>query len=147
MSVALHTGMLSAKMHAGAAVLSGRLGALGETTSFQGEAVVKARRLRHGSTASGLGGNVPIASTPVAPRIQHCARYERRGPRDSGGSAGLELEMRAGRICARLRQLDLPRAFGCAVVPVRGPASARPARWRHRSAGFRLSPGGGGLQV
>ncbi|NWO96336.1 hypothetical protein, partial [Escherichia coli] len=44
-SVALHTGMLAAKdMHAGAAVLSGRY-ALGETTSFQGEAVVEGAAL------------------------------------------------------------------------------------------------------
>ncbi|MBL7372555.1 hypothetical protein INQ23_24840, partial [Escherichia coli] len=120
-SVALHTGMLAAKdMHAGAAVLSGRY-ALGETTSFQGEAVVEGAALPRPLLDRVGGYGNAGQGTPVAPLIQQLVRAMRDAGRDFGGSAGLDLEMRAGRTALRLRQLDLAARSGARLRFGEGP--------------------------
>ncbi|WP_137861717.1 MULTISPECIES: YdbH domain-containing protein [unclassified Sphingomonas] len=144
-SVALHTGMLAAKdMHAGAAVLSGRY-ALGETTSFQGEAVVEGAALPRPLLDRVGGYGNAGQGTPVAPLIQQLVRAMRDAGRDFGGSAGLELEMRAGRTALRLRQLDLAARSGARLRFGEGPGVGLALLDGGIDLAGRLSLGGGGL--
>jgi len=143
--VMLRSGAVSSpQISAGSAAISGRY-AIGETTTFQGDASVQ-----NAALPAPLLGNVVAQGesgrgTSAAPLIRQLALALRDAGRGFGGSAAVELAMRGDRSAFRVRRLDLAARSGAHLRFDHGAGLGLDLRNGGIDLAGQLSLGGGGL--